>query len=62
MISPFYIIICVLAIISPINAYNREIILKNIPIENEIVIIGFGIQIIFTLLVLLTKKEIIPSK
>ncbi len=62
MISPFYIFIIILACISPINAYNRQIILKNINIENEIIIISTGILIIFILSQFVRKKTILPKK
>ena len=62
MLSPFYIFLIILAIISPINAYNRQIILKNINIENEIIIISTGILIIFILSQLIRKKTILPEK
>ena len=62
MLSPFYIFLIVLACISPVNAYNRQIILKNINIENEIIIISTGILIIFILSQLIRKKTILPEK
>ena len=62
MLSPFYIFLIILAIISPINAYNRQVILKNINIENEIIIISTGILIIFILSQLIRKKTILPEK
>lgn len=61
MISPFYIIIAILAVISPINAYNREIILKDIPIENEILIICSGILLIYILSQVIRRKSLIPN-
>ena len=57
----FYIIISILAIISPVNAYNREKILKNIGIENEVVIVNIGIQVIFLTWLLIRRREIIPK-
>ena len=57
----FYIIISILAIISPVNAYNREKILKKIGIENEIVIVSIGIQVIFLTWLLIRRREIIPK-
>ena len=61
MISPFYILICILAIISPINAYNREIILKDIPIENEVLIVCSGILLIYILSQIIRRKSLLPN-
>lgn len=61
MLSPFYILICILAIISPINAYNREFILKDISIENEVLIVCSGVLIIFYLSQLIRKNSILPK-
>ena len=57
----FYIFIIILAIISPINAYNRETILKDITVENEIIIISTGIIFLYVLSQLIMKKEILPK-
>ncbi len=57
----FYLFILILAIISPINAYNREKILKNITIENEIILVSSGIIFIYILSQLVLRKEILPK-
>ena len=62
MFYNFYLFICALACLSPINAYNRETILKDISIENEVVIISSGIIFIYILSLILRNKEIIPKK
>ena len=61
MLSSFYILICILAIISPINAYNREFILKDISIENEVLIVCSGVLLIYILSQLIRKKSILPK-
>ena len=61
MISPFYISLIILACISPVNAYNREIILKDIPVENEVLIVCSGVLIIYCLSQLIRKKSILPK-
>jgi len=62
MFYSFFIFLFILAILSPVNAYNRESILKDISIENEIVIISSGILFIYILSLILRNKEIIPKK
>ncbi len=62
MFYSFYFFILVLACLSPVNAYNRETILKDISIENEVVIISSGIIFIYILSLILRNKEIIPKK
>jgi uncharacterized membrane protein len=57
----FYLFIIILAIISPINAYNRETILKDITVENEIIIVSSGIIFIYILSQLIMKKDILPK-
>ena len=57
----FYLFIIILAIISPINAYNRETILKDITVENEIIIVSSGIIFLYVLSQLIMKKEILPK-
>ena len=61
MISPFYISLIILACISPVNAYNREIILKDIPIENEVLIVCSGVLLIYILSQIIRKKSLIPN-
>ena len=62
MFYNFYIWICALAVLSPINAYNKEVILNDISIENEVVIISSGILFIYILSLILRNKDIIPKK
>lgn len=62
MFYNFWIFLLILSICSPINAYNRGSILKDITIENEIIIISTGLIFIFILSQLVQKKEIIPKK
>ncbi len=62
MFYSFYIFIFILAILSPINSYNKEIILQDISIENEVVIISSGILFIYILSLILRNKDIIPKK
>ena len=57
----FYLFIIILAIISPINAYNRETILKDITVENEIIIVSSGIIFLYVLSQLIMKKEVLPK-
>jgi len=57
----FYIFIIILAIISPVNAYNREAILKDITVENEIILVSSGIIFIYILSQLVLRKEILPK-
>ena len=62
MFYNFYIWICALACLSPVNAYNRETILKDISIENEVVIISSGILFIYILSQILRGNNIVPKK
>ena len=61
MFYNFYFFLCALACISPINAYNKETILKNISIEHDVVIVSAGILFIYILSLILRNKEIIPK-
>jgi len=56
----YYIIISIMAIMSPINAYNRKEILNGIDVENEVVIVSVGILIIYMSILLMRGKNIIP--
>jgi uncharacterized membrane protein len=62
MFYSFFLFLFILAILSPVNAYNRLTILKDISIENEVVIISSGILFIYILSLILRNKEIIPKK
>jgi uncharacterized membrane protein len=62
MFYNFYIFLFILACFSPINAYNKEVILKDISIENEVVIISSGILFIYILSQILRGNNIVPKK
>ena len=54
----FYIYLIILAIISPVVAYNRDFILKKISISKEIMIISILILIFYGFQLLINKKDI----
>ena len=54
----FYIYLIILAIISPVVAYNRDNILKKISISKEIMILSVLILIFYGLQLLINKKDI----
>ena len=54
----FYVYLIILAIISPIVAYNRDSILKKMSISKEIMIISILILIFYGLQLLINKKDI----
>ena len=54
----FYVYLIILAIISPVVAYNRDSILKKISISKEIMIISILILIFYGLQLLINKKDI----
>ena len=55
----FHIFLVILAIISPIAAYNRKQILQKIPIQNEIMFISVFILVVYSIIQLINKKNII---
>ena len=57
----FYIFLIILAIISPVAAYNRNKILKKISIQNEVMFTSIFILIIFGLIQLYNKNKLIPD-
>ena len=57
----FYIFLIILAIISPVAAYNRNKILKKISIQNEVMFTSIFILIIFGAIQLYNKKKLIPD-
>ena len=58
----FYIFLIILAIISPVAAYNRNKILKKISIQNEVIIISTGLIVLFIIYQLFTNNKILPEK
>ena len=56
-----YIYLIILAIISPIAAYNRSYILKNIRVDQEIMFISVLILVIYSLYQIINKNDIIPK-
>ena len=57
----FYIFLMVLAILSPITAYNRSEILKKISIEHEVIFISIYILILYGLIQLYNNKKLVPD-
>ena len=57
----FYIFLMVLAMISPIAAYNRNEILKKISIQHEVIFISIYILILYGLIQLYNNKKLIPD-
>ena len=55
----FHIFLIILAIISPIAAYNRNKILKKISIQHEIMFTSIYILIIYGIYQLVTKQKLI---
>lgn len=54
----FYVYLIILAIISPVVAYNRDYILKKMSISKEIMIISILILIFYGFQLLINKKDI----
>jgi uncharacterized membrane protein len=57
----FHIFLIILAIISPVAAYNRNKILKKISIQHEVIFTSIFILIIFGLIQLYNKNKLIPD-
>ena len=57
----YYIFLIILAIISPIAAYNRNKILKKISIQHEVMFISIFILIIYGIIQIYNKKKLIPD-
>ena len=57
----FHIFLIILAIISPVAAYNRNKILKKVSIQNEVMFTSIFILIIFGLIQLYNKNKLIPD-
>ena len=61
MYYDFYIFLTILAAISPIAAYNRSKILKNISIQNEVIFTSIYILFIYGLYQLINNKKLISN-
>ena len=57
----FHIFLIILAIISPVAAYNRNKIFKKVSIQNEVMFTSIFILIIFGLIQLYNKNKLIPD-
>ena len=57
----FHIFLIILAIISPVAAYNRNKILKKVSIQNEVMFTSIFILIIYGLIQLYNKNNLIPD-
>ena len=57
----FYIFLIILAIISPVAAYNRNEILKKISIQHEVIFISIYILILYGLIQLYNNNKLIPD-
>ena len=55
----FHIFLVILAIISPIAAYNRNKILKKISIQNEVMFTSIYILIVYSIYQIITKQKLI---
>ena len=57
----FYVFLIILAIISPVAAYNRNKILKDISVPNEVMFTSLFIIISYSLYQLINKNKLIPD-
>ena len=57
----FYVYLLVLATISPIASYCRQIILKNITISQEIIYTSLILLVIYSIREIMTKKKILDK-
>ena len=57
----FYVFLIILATISPIAAYNRSEILKDISIQNEVMFTSVFILILYGIYQIVNKKSMIPK-
>ena len=57
----FYVFLVVLAIISPVAAYNRNEILKKISINNEVIFTSIFILVVYGLYQLVNKQNLIKN-
>ena len=57
----FYLFLIILAAISPIAAYNRSEILKDISIQNEVIFTSVFLLILYGLYQIVNKKSMMPK-
>ena len=57
----FYVFLIILATISPFAAYNRTTILSKIDIQDEITIMSVSLLVIYLLIKIVSKKDMIPK-
>ena len=57
----FYVFLIILATISPIAAYNRSEILKDISIQNEVMFTSVFLLILYGLYQIVNKKKMLPK-
>ena len=57
----FHIFLIILAIISPVAAYNRNKILKNVPIQFEVMFTSIFILVVYGLYQLINKQKLIKN-
>ena len=57
----FYVFLIILASISPIAAYNRSKILKDISIQNEVMFTSVFILILYGIYQIVNKKNMFPK-
>jgi len=57
----FYIFLGILATMSPISAYNRSEILKDISIQNEVMFTSAFLLILYGIYQIVNKKSMIPK-
>ena len=57
----FYLFLTMLAIISPIAAYNRNEILKKVPIQFEVMFTSIFILVVYGLYQLVNKQDLIKN-
>jgi len=57
----FYLFLIILAIISPVAAYNRNEILKKVPIQFEVMFTSIFILVVYGLYQLINKQNLIKN-
>ena len=57
----FYIFLIILAIISPVAAYNRNIILKKVPIQFEVIFTSIFILVVYGIYQIFNKQKLINN-
>ena len=61
MYYDFYIFLIILAAISPVAAYNRNKILKDISIQNEVIFMSVYILVLYGIFQLINNNKFIPN-